>query len=119
MSSNPIITQATVTAAVIAFFKAVVGVAKAFKWLELSAEEDLALSYLIETFVAVLAIAIGAWWVSRQVTPLTDAKDTDGTPLTRPDNSPPKPQLEKEQGEALKMNARIDERRIDRHGSSD
>lgn len=117
MTNNPVVTQAAVVAALIAFFKAVIGVAKAFRWLEMSQEQEIALSYLLETFVAVIAIFVGAWWVSKQVTPLTDAKDVDGTPLTRPDNSPPKAQMEREHKEAIKINTEIensDERRIER-----
>jgi len=38
--------------------------------------------------VVIVAPLASAWWIRRQVTPLSAPRDEDGAPLTRMDNSP-------------------------------
>jgi hypothetical protein len=117
MGDNPVVVQATVVATFITICKAIIGVAKAFKLVELTSEQDVAVTYLVETLITGVAILVGAWWASKKVTSLTSAKDIDGTPLTRPDNSLPIPQqkaVEKAHESALKINEQINDREIQR-----
>lgn len=55
-------------------------------------------------FVGVVTPVLMAWWASSRVTPLAEPRDTDGTPLTRPDNAPANKELEKLQDEAIYLN---------------
>lgn len=114
---NPVAVQALSAGAFIVVVKALIVYFRTMGWINLTDDGFQATVDVIDTVLPILAVWIGAWWASRRVTSLTDARDVDGTPLTRPDNSPPIPQVEaveKKQEEAIKLNAEIDERRLKR-----
>lgn len=107
--SNPVITQAAIITGLITLLKLVVAFGKAFHWFNFDEAQDLVVKDLIETGLPILAVILGAWWASRRTTPLSEPRDVDGTPLTRPDNTPAIPQIQAAHTEALKINDKIDE----------
>lgn len=47
---------------------------------------------------------VGAWWQSRQTTPLAAPRDTDNVPLTRPGDVPANKEMAALQSEAIEIN---------------
>ena len=113
-STNPVLTQAAIVASIIALARAILTFGSAFGWWQLDETRNAALQGLIETGIPIVAILAGAFWATRKTTPLTKPRDIDGTPLTRPDNTPSIPEFKKVQEEAIQINDKIDERRIKR-----
>lgn len=110
--TNPVVTQAASATAFLVVIKALLTYAKVMGWLDLEEDKFQATVSLVETLIPIIAVWVGAIWAMRKVTPLTNPKDVDNTPLTRPDNSPAIPQMAVMQKEAIKINEEIDERKI-------
>lgn len=112
--TNPIAAQAASATAILIVIKAVITYMRAMGWLNLEEDKYQATVVLVETVLPIAAVWIGALWAMRKTTALANPKDVDGTPLTRPDNSPAIPQMAVLQEEAQKINERINDRRIQR-----
>lgn len=113
-NDNPVLTQAAGVTGFIVVVKALIVYSRVMGWINLDDSRYQATETLIDTVVPIAAIWVAALWARRRVTALTNPKDIDGTPLTRPDNAPAIPQLEKQQAEAIQLNKRIDERSLKR-----
>lgn len=116
--ANPVITQAISAGTIVVLVKAILAVLLAFHVFTFDETQNNTVNYLVDVGVPVLAILGGAWWASRKVTSLAAPRDSDGVPLTRPDNSPAIAELESAHQEALKINRNVDkatdDRRIER-----
>lgn len=116
--SNPVYVQAISAATLITVVKALLAVFLAFHVFSFDENQNSTINYLLDVGMPVLAILGGAWWASRRVTSLAAPRDIDGSPLTRPDNTPAIAELAGAQNEAIKINQsvdqRADERRIER-----
>lgn len=113
-NTNPLVTQAASTTAILIVIKALLTYARVMGWLNLDEERFNATISFLDTVIPILAIWIGALWAMRKVTPLINPRDIDDTPLTRPDNKPAIPQLENMHKQAIEINREIDERKIQR-----
>lgn len=112
--NNPVVVQAASVTGFIVAIKALIAYFRIMGWLDWDEDRYQATVQLIDTVLPIAAVWIGVLWARRKVTPLTNPKDVDGTELTRPDNTPAIPQMAKEQKEALEINKKLDERRIER-----
>lgn len=111
-TTNPVVTQAASATAILVVIKALLIYARIMGWLNLDEDRFNATVSFVETVIPIGAVWAGAWWAMRRVTPLEKPVDVDGTPLTRPDNSPAIPQMASLHKEAIKLNENIDERKI-------
>lgn len=112
--SDPLVTQALSVSGFIMVIKAIITYSRAMGWWNLTDEAEAATVTFIDAVIPIAAVWIGVLWAKRRTTSLTEPRDVDGTPLTRPDNAPAIPEMEKLQKEAVKINEKIDERRIQR-----
>lgn len=113
-TSNPVVQQAASVTAIIVVIKATITYIRSMGWWNLEEQQYIDTVSFIETVLPIVIVWVGAFWAMRKTTSLENPKDIDGTPLTRPDNAPAIPKMEKLQEEAIKINKNIEERRIDR-----
>lgn len=113
-NDNPVLTQAAGVTGFIVVVKTLITYFRAMGWIDLDEERYQLTVSTLETILPIAAIWVGVLWARRKVTPLAAPRDIDGTPLSRPDNTPAIPQMAKEQQEAIELNKKIDERKIDR-----
>lgn len=111
-NDNPVVVQAAWVTGVIIVVKTLITYFRVMGWIELPEEKFQATISVFETLIPIVAVWGGVLWARRKVTSLTNPTDVDGTPLTRPDNTPSIPQMEKQQVEAIELNKKIDERSI-------
>lgn len=106
MNNNSILTASASVTGVIVVVKSLINLARAMAWFSLTEEQWSAWSVFFETVIPIAAVWVGAWWISRNTTNLAKPTDIDGTPLTRPDNSPAIGEMTNLQTEALDINLR-------------
>lgn len=97
MNTEPVITAASIAG----LLSAGISFCRLMGWIALNDEQYNSLMLFIGM---ALPIGLGVWARS-QVTPLADPKDTDGVPLSRPNDIPANKKMEVLQTEAIEINA--------------
>ena len=96
MTNEPVFTAGAIVAAIGALLAALVSLGV----IHLSPEQQTA---ILTAAAAILPLA-AALWARQQVTPLTQPRDTDGTPLSRPGDVPANKELAALQADAISIN---------------
>ena len=96
MNTEPVITAASIAG----LLSAGISFARLMGWIALSDDQYNSLMVFVG-----MALPIGlSLWARQQVTPLSQPRDTDGVPLSRPGDVPANKQMAEIQGEAIEMN---------------
>lgn len=115
---TPVVIQSSIVTGFIIVLKALLVYSRTMGWLNLDEDKTQATYTLIDTVIPIVAVWVGAWWVSHKVTSLSNPKDINNMPLSGPKGEPTQEQLGVLQEEAKKVdlefasNKRLDERRI-------
>lgn len=109
-TGNPVVQQAAGVTAFLVVFKSILVYFRAMGWIELEEERYQATVAFVETVIPIVVVWGAAFWAMRKVTPLSDPRDTDGTPLSGPSGEPTIAQMDV----AIQMNKEDTERRIQR-----
>lgn len=112
-NNNPLVVQALSISGAIIVFKSLLNLAKVSGWIDMSNPEvEAAWIGFIETALPIVLVWLGTLWAARRTTTLKNPKDVDGTPLTRPNNTPTIPQMASLQKEAIEIDKKIGDRRL-------
>lgn len=118
MNSNPVVNQAASATTAIVLIKAIITYFRTMGWWDVDQARYDATFEFVDVVVPIVAVWVGAFLTMRKVTSRSNPTDVDGTPLSRPGDVPPIPQMKKIQEEAIRINEKIsqeiDERRIQR-----
>lgn len=96
MNTEPVITAASIAG----LLSAGISFARLMGWITLSDDQFNSLMVFVG-----LALPVGlSLWARQQVTPLTQPRDTDGVPLSRPGDVPANKQMAAIQKEAIEIN---------------
>ena len=96
MNTEPVITAASIAG----LLSAGISFARLMGWITLSDDHFNSLMVFVG-----LALPVGlSLWARQQVTPLTQPRDTDGVPLSRPGDVPANKQMAAIQKEAIEIN---------------
>ena len=96
MNTEPVITAASIAG----LLSAGISFARLMGWITLSDDQFNSLMVFVG-----LALPMGlSLWARQQVTPLTQPRDTDGVPLSRPGDVPANKQMAAIQKEAIEIN---------------
>lgn len=108
--NNPVLVNGISVSAVLIVVKAFVALGKSLDWWTGEAAD--AWATFLDITLPILAVWIAALWMRQKVTPTAKPRDEDGTPLTRPDNTPAISEIRVAQTEAIKIN-KLQDRGLD------
>lgn len=99
--NNPVLVNGLSVSAVLILVKSFVALGQSLEWW--TSEQASAWATFLDVALPILAVWVAAWWMKQKVTPTAKPVDEDGTPLTRPDNSPAISEIRAAQIEAIRI----------------
>lgn len=103
--SNPVLVNGLSVSAVLILVKAFITLGESSGWWTSDQAKNWAT--FLDVALPILAVWGAAWILRNKVTPSAKPRDEDGTPLTRPDNTPAISEIRAAQNEAIKIDKEV------------